>query len=80
MGEIHLHKSKGVYHVCASALSELCPLEDEDPRNDARPPSGAVSEIEPPWTRLPYQPTDDERPKLSISHLPFRAWCTHCVV
>ena len=31
---IHLHKSNGVYHVRATALPELCPLEDQDPRND----------------------------------------------
>ena len=33
--EIHLHKSKGVHHVRATALSMLCPLEGKDPRNDA---------------------------------------------
>ena len=40
----------------------------------------SVSEAANPWTRrLPYQPTDDERATHSTSHLPFRAWCTHCV-
>ena len=42
--EIHLHKSNGLYHVRASSLSELCPLEDQDPRNDAGPPTEAVGE------------------------------------
>ena len=32
--EIHLHKSSGVCHVRASALSVLCLLEDQDPRSD----------------------------------------------
>ena len=41
---IHLHKSNGVYHVRATALSELCPLEDLDPRNDDAPPAEAVGE------------------------------------
>ena len=77
--EIQLHKSNDVYHVRASALLELCPLEDEDPRNEVAPP-GTVSEALNPWTRrLPYQPTDDERATHSTTHLPFRAWCTHCV-
>ena len=31
---IHLHKSNGVYNVRPTALSELCPLEDQDPKND----------------------------------------------
>ena len=30
--EMQLQKSNDVYHVRASALLELCPLEDEDPR------------------------------------------------
>ena len=76
---IQLHKSNDVYHVRASALLELCPLEDEDSRNEVAPP-GTVSEALDPWTRrLPYQPTDDERATHSTTHLPFRAWCTHCV-
>ena len=37
---IHLHKSNGVYHVRATALSELCPLEDQDPRDDDALPAG----------------------------------------
>ena len=36
--EMQLQKSNDVYHVRASALLELCPLEDEDPRNEAAPP------------------------------------------
>ena len=33
-----------------------------------------------PWTRrLPYLPTEDERMAHSVSHLPLRAWCSHCV-
>ena len=76
----HLHKSNGVYHVRATALSELCPLEDQDPRNDDAPPAGAVGEAIVPWTRrLPYKPTEDERLAPSVSHLPFKAWCSHCV-
>ena len=35
MEEIHLHKSSGVCDVRASAVPELCLLEDQDPRNDA---------------------------------------------
>ena len=59
---IHLHKSNGVYHVRAIALSELCPLEDQDPRNDEAPPAEAVGEANVPWTRrLPHKPTEDER-------------------
>ena len=38
--EIPLHKYNGVYHVNATALSELCPL--DDPRNDNAPPAEAV--------------------------------------
>ena len=73
---IQLHKSNGVYHVRATALSELCPLEDQDPRNDDAPPA----EANVPWTRkLPYKPTEDEVLAHSVSHLPFRAWCSHCV-
>ena len=45
---IHLHKSNGVYHVRATALSELCPLEDQDPRNDDAPPAEAVDEANVP--------------------------------
>ena len=70
----------GVYHVRASALSKLCSLEDQDPRNDDAPPAGAVGEASVPWTRrLPYKPTEDERMSHSVSHLPVRAWCSHCV-
>ena len=59
--EIHLHKSNGVYHVHASALSELCPPEDQDRRNDVGPLAEAVGEATAPWTRrLPYKPTEDE--------------------
>ena len=73
----YLHKSNGVYHVRATALSELCPLEDQDPRNDDAPPAEAVGEAVVPWTRrLPYKPTEDERMAHSVSHLPFRAWCS----
>ena len=76
---IHLHKSNGVYHVRATALSELCPLEDQDPRNDDAPPAEAVGEANVPWTRrLPYKPTEDERLAHSVT-LPCRAWCSHCV-
>ena len=46
---IHLHKSSGVYHVRATALSELYPLEDQDPRNDDAP-AEAVGEANVPWT------------------------------
>ena len=38
--EIPLHKYNGVCHVNATALSELCPL--EDPRNDNAPPAEAA--------------------------------------
>ena len=31
MEEIHLHMSSGVCDVRASAVSEFCPLEDQDP-------------------------------------------------
>ena len=48
---IHLHKSNGVYHVRATALSELCPLENQDPRNDDAPPAEAVGEANVPWQR-----------------------------
>ena len=69
---VRCHKSNGVYHVRASALSELCPLENQEPRNDAGPPAEAVGEAAAPWTRrLPYKPTDDERMSHSVSHLPF---------
>ena len=72
---IHLHKSNGVYHVCATALSELCPLEDQDPKNDDAPPADAVGEANVPWARrLPYKPTEDEIMAHSASHLSFRAW------
>ena len=68
----------GVYHVRATALSELCPLEDQDPRNDDAPPAEAVGEANVPWTRRrPYKPTEDEIMAHSVSHLPFRA--SHCV-
>ena len=54
--EVHLHKSSGVYHVRASALSELCVLEDQDPSNDAGLPAEAVREAAAPWTRrFPYK-------------------------
>ena len=77
---IHLHNFNGVYHVRATALSELCPLEDQDPRNDDAPPAEAVGEANVPWTRRqPYKPTEDERLAHSVTHLPFRAWCSHCV-
>ena len=77
---IHLQKSNGVYHVRATALSELCPLEDQDPRNDDAPPAEAVGEANVPWTRrLPYKPTEDENMAHLVSHSPFRAWCSHCV-
>ena len=73
---IHLHKSNGVYHVRATALSELCPLKDQDPRNDDAPPAEAVGEAIVPWTRrLPYKP----RLAHSVTHLPFRAWRSHGV-
>ena len=76
---IHLHRSNGVYHVRSTALSELCPLEDQDPRNDDAPPAEALGEASVPWTRrLPHKPTEDERMAHSVSHLPFRAWCSHC--
>ena len=77
---IYLHKSNGVHHVRATALSELCPLGDQDPRNYDAPPVEAVGEAHVPWTRrLSYKPTEDETMALSVSHLPFRAWCPHCV-
>ena len=77
---IHLHKSNGGHHVRATTLSELCPLEDQDPRNDDAPPAEAVGEANVPWTRrLPCKPTQDERLAHSVSHLPLRAWCSHCV-
>ena len=67
---IHLHKSNDVYHVRTTALSELCPLEDQNPRNDDAPPAEAVGEANVPWTRrLPYKPIEDER--LAVSRLPF---------
>ena len=66
---IHLHKSNGVHHVRATALSELCPLEDQGPRNDDAPPAEAVREANVPWTRrLPYKPTEDERLTHSVTH------------
>ena len=79
--ETHLHKANGVYHVRASELSKLLyPLEDQDPWNDAGPQVEAVGEENLPWTpRLPYEPTDAERLSHSVSHLPFREWCSHCV-
>ena len=46
--KILLHKSSGVYHVRASALSEPEPVEDQEPRNDAEPPAGAVGEAAAP--------------------------------
>ena len=64
--------SNDVYHVRATALSELCPPKDQDPRNDDAPPAEAVGEANVPWTRrLPLAH--------SVTHLPFRAWCSHCV-
>ena len=74
-GEIPLHKSNGVYHVHfrATAVSELCPLEDQHPWNDDAPPVEAVGEATVPWTRrLPCKPTEDEIMAHSVSHLPFR--------
>ena len=66
---IHLHRSNGVYHVRATALSELCPLEDKDPRNDDAPPTEALGEASVPRTRrLPHKPTEDERMAHSMSH------------
>ena len=60
-GVIHRHRSNGVYHVRATALSELCPLEDQDPRNDDAPPAEPLGEASVPWTRrLPYKPTERE--------------------
>ena len=44
MEVIHLHTTNGVYHIRATALSELCPLEDPYPRNDDAPPAEAVGE------------------------------------
>ena len=77
---IHLHKSNGVHHFRATALSELCPLGNQDPRNYDAPPLEAVGEAHVPWTRrLSYKPTEDEIMAHSVSHLPFRAWCSHCV-
>ena len=77
--EIHFHKSNGVYHVRSSALSELCLLEEQEPRNDVGPP-GVVGQAAAPWTRrLPYQSTDDEGTSQMVSHLSLRAWCSHCV-
>ena len=68
--EIPLHKHNGVYHVSATALSELCRL--DDPRNDNAPPAEAVGEANVPWSRrLPYKPTEDERMSHPVSHLPF---------
>ena len=67
--EIHLHKSSGVYLVRASALSELYPLEDQEPRNDAGPSARAVGEAAAPWTsRHSYKPTDEERMAPLVSH------------
>ena len=39
--------------------------------------TSVVGEANVPWTR--YKPTEDERLAHSVSHLPFRAWCSHCV-
>ena len=40
----------------------------------------AVGEANVPWTRrLPYNPTEDEKLARSVTHLPFRAWCSQCV-
>ena len=80
MGRIPLHKFHDVYHARASVLSDLCRLEDQDPRNDAAPPPESVGEAVQPWTRrLPYQPTADEKATHATSHLPFGACCTHSV-
>ena len=77
---IHLHKSNGVYNVRTTALSELCPLENQDPRNDDAPQAEAVGEANVPSTRrLPYKPIEDERLAHSVSRLLSRAWCSHCV-
>ena len=55
--EIHLHTSSGVYHVRATSLSELCLLEDQDPRNDVGPSAEVVREAAAPRTRRPpYRP------------------------
>ena len=48
---IHLHKFNVVYHVRATALLELCPQEDQDPRDDDVLPAGAAGEAHAPWTR-----------------------------
>ena len=49
-------------------------------KKDDAPPAEAVGEANVPWTRrLPYKPTEDERLAHSFTHLPFRAWCSHCV-
>ena len=70
-GVRHLHNSNG---YAPRPLSELCPLEDQDPRNDDAPPAKAVGEANVSWKRrLPCKPTEGERLAHSISHLPFRA-------
>ena len=67
----HLHKSNG---YAPRPLSELCPLEDQDPRNDDAPPAKAVGEANVSWKRrLPCKPTEGERLAHSISQLSFRA-------
>ena len=49
-------------------------------KNDDAQPAEAVGEPNVPWTRrLPYKPTEDERFAHSVSYLPFRVWCSHCV-
>ena len=43
-------------------------------------PAGAAGEAIAPWTRrLRYKNTEDERIAHSVSHLPFRTRCSHCV-
>ena len=67
--EMQLQRSNDVYHVRGSALLELCPLEDEDPRNEAAPP------------QLQTPGHDDFRinPLTMRKRRTFRAWCAHCV-
>ena len=75
--EIRLHKFNGVCQVHESELSGLYSLKRSNVDGSF---AETVRETITPWTRrLPCIPTEEERMSHSVSHLPFRTGCAHCV-
>ena len=78
---VHLHKSSwcvptSVRHLCRNCVHWRIKIQRMMMRHQQKLWAKQVCHGA---RRLPYKPTEDEIMAHSVSHLSFRAWCSHCV-